>query len=91
MVRRRGTAPRLRASAESPEPIFETIAARRPELFIFLGDNIYADTQDMEVMRNKYAKLAADAGFSKLIGSCPVLATWDDHDYGTNDGGPIIR
>ncbi len=72
---------------DQPMPILETIVAERPELFIFLGDNIYADTADMEVMRAKYAKLQADPGFSKLIQACPILATWDDHDYGVNDGG----
>jgi alkaline phosphatase D len=70
-----------------PMPIFETIVNQRPELFIFLGDNIYADTTDMEVMRAKYAKLKADTGFAKLMKTCPVLATWDDHDYGANDAG----
>jgi alkaline phosphatase D len=68
-------------------PILETIVAERPELFIFLGDNIYADTSDMQVMRAKYAKLQADPGFAKLVQACPILATWDDHDYGVNDGG----
>ena len=48
-------------------PIFETIVAQRPDLFLFLGDNIYADTTDMDVMRAKYAKLRADAGFAKLM------------------------
>lgn len=72
---------------DKPMPIFEKIVAARPELFIFLGDNIYADTTDMDVMRAKYAKLAADAGFAKLMKACPVLATWDDHDYGANDAG----
>jgi alkaline phosphatase D len=68
-------------------PIFETIVERGPELFVFLGDNIYADTTDMDVMRAKYAKLKADAGFARLLSTCPVLATWDDHDYGANDAG----
>lgn len=68
-------------------PILETIVAERPDLFIFLGDNIYADTTDMDVMRAKYAKLHADPGFEKLLTTCPILATWDDHDYGVNDGG----
>lgn len=72
---------------DRPMPIFETIVAQKPELFIFLGDNIYADTEDMDVMLAKYAKLKADAGFSKLINMCPILATWDDHDYGKNDAG----
>lgn len=68
-------------------PILKTIAAERPELFIFLGDNIYADTTDMQVMRTKYTRLQADPGFSQLIQACSILATWDDHDYGVNDGG----
>lgn len=32
---------------EQPMPILETIVDERPELFIFLGDNIYADTTHM--------------------------------------------
>ena len=70
---------------DRPMPIFEKIADERPDLFIFLGDNIYADTTDMDVMREKYAKLKADAGFARLLRTCPVMATWDDHDYGAND------
>lgn len=72
---------------DQPMPILATIAGQQPDLFIFLGDNIYADTEDMDVMRAKYAKLQADAGFTQLLKTCPVLATWDDHDYGVNDGG----
>ena len=72
---------------DQPVPIFETILARQPELFLFLGDNIYADTTDMELMRSKYAKLGAAAGFQRLLQACPVMATWDDHDYGSNDAG----
>ena len=38
-------------------------------------------------MRTKYAKLAAMPGFQKLREACPILATWDDHDFGANDAG----
>ena len=72
---------------DRPKPIFATIIAQRPQLFLFLGDNIYADTTDMALMRAKYARLKRDAGFSQLLTTCPVLATWDDHDYGANDAG----
>ncbi len=72
---------------DKPMPILETIVAHQPELFIFLGDNIYADTTDMDVMRAKYAKLKSDRRFARLMKQCPILATWDDHDYGVNDGG----
>jgi len=70
-----------------PMPIFKTILQDRPEVFLMIGDNIYADTEDMEVMRAKYATLNADPGFSLLRATCPILATWDDHDYGLNDAG----
>jgi len=70
-----------------PVPILDTILAEEPELFLFLGDNIYADTEDMDVMRAKYARLAAIEGFAQLRLRAPVMATWDDHDYGENDAG----
>ena len=54
---------------------------------MFLGDNIYADTVDMDVMRAKYEKLASQPGYQELLAICPVLATWDDHDYGRDDVG----
>jgi len=72
---------------EQPMPLLKTIAAERPDLFLMLGDNIYGDTEDMVVMRAKYDALQANADFVKLRNTCPLLATWDDHDYGVNDGG----
>ena len=70
-----------------PIPILLTIRKEAPQLLLFLGDNIYADTEDMAEMRGKYAKLAANRDFRALRDSIPLLATWDDHDYGVNDGG----
>lgn len=70
-----------------PAPIFERMLQADPELLIFLGDNVYADTAGMQVMRDKYQQLAALPRFEELRQHCPVLAIWDDHDYGQNDGG----
>ena len=72
---------------EHPVPIFDTILQQQPDLFVFLGDNIYGDTEDMDVMQSKYDKLGAMSGFRRLRKACPILATWDDHDFGVNDGG----
>ena len=72
---------------EKPVPIFDAILARNPELFLFLGDNIYGDTEDMAVMKGKYATLGRKPGFAALRKTCPLMAVWDDHDYGVNDGG----
>lgn len=70
-----------------PVPILDTVVDQAPDAFIFLGDNIYGDTEDMSVLKARYAKLAAAPGFQRLREACRVLATWDDHDYGVNDGG----
>lgn len=55
-------------------------------MLLFLAASV-CSAEDMAVMHAKYEKLKADAGFKRLLGTCPILATWDDHDYGVNDGG----
>lgn len=75
------------ARQDEPQPIWDHVVAAKPDVFLLIGDNIYADTEDMSVMRHKYAQLAAQPGYQKLLRTCPVLAVWDDHDYGVNDGG----
>lgn len=75
------------AKQDKPQPIWEAVVETSPELFVFLGDNVYADTEDMDVMRAKYKLLAEQPGYIKLKKTCPVIATWDDHDYGANDAG----
>src|SRR5687768_958779 len=42
---------------DKPQPVLRTVVGRRPDLFIYLGDNIYGDTRDMEVLKAKYARL----------------------------------
>jgi alkaline phosphatase D len=70
-----------------PAPILRTIAGLRPDLLLLIGDNVYADTDDAARMRAAYADLGANADYRALVGAVPVLATWDDHDYGDNDAG----
>jgi alkaline phosphatase D len=75
------------AHQDKPQPIWDAIVEAHPDLFLFIGDNIYADTTDADLMRQKYETLAAIPGFQRLRAACPVRATWDDHDYGLNDAG----
>ena len=67
--------------------IWNSVIAMDPELWIWLGDNIYGDTKDMEVLRRKYQQLGDNYNYGLLKEKCPIIATWDDHDYGVNDGG----
>ncbi|MGI9474765.1 MAG: alkaline phosphatase D family protein [Rubripirellula sp.] len=72
---------------EFPTPIFYTMSGEFPDLILFLGDNVYADTEDMAEMRACYDRLDANSDFGRMRAQFPILATWDDHDYGVNDGG----
>ena len=75
------------ADQEQPQPILREVVSRDPELFIYLGDNVYGDTEDMNVLEGKYRTLAARPEFQELREHCTTLAIWDDHDYGANDAG----
>lgn len=68
-------------------PIFDLIVKHDPDLFIFLGDNIYGDTRNMKVLQNKYDKLGSKTSFVNLKNNVEIIATWDDHDFGENDAG----
>jgi alkaline phosphatase D len=68
-------------------PMLEQTLKLPFELFILLGDNIYADTTNMSVMRMKYEGRKQSAFFRELRRKAPLLATWDDHDFGGNDAG----
>lgn len=75
------------ADQNRPQPILREVVERDPDLFVYLGDNIYGDTEDMAVLRGKYFTLGCRPEFQALREHCPLLATWDDHDYGANDSG----
>jgi hypothetical protein len=70
-----------------PQPIWKSVLASKPDVFVLLGDNIYGDTRDMEKLRSRWNAFAAVPGFKKLRADCRLLAIWDDHDYGENDAG----
>ncbi|MBL4616643.1 MAG: alkaline phosphatase family protein [Robiginitomaculum sp.] len=74
-----------------PIPILDQVVADDPDLFIYLGDNIYGDERAgnalMPNLRQQYADLAALPEFRRLREQTPMMAMWDDHDYGLNDGG----
>ena len=70
-----------------PQPVLSLAADNKPDAFIFLGDNIYGDTDNMDTLRNKYARWQAQPDYKKLESTTKIFATWDDHDYGRNDAG----
>ena len=69
------------------QPMWPFILENNPQLWIWLGDNIYGDTEDMNVMKEKYLRQKSHPGYRQLREKAMIVGTWDDHDYGTNDGG----
>lgn len=67
--------------------VWDAVLDEKPDVFVMLGDNVYADTVDADLLRAHFAKLDAVAGFSQLRERATLMATWDDHDYGLNDMG----
>jgi alkaline phosphatase D len=80
--------------------MLNTAVAANPDLFLMIGDFIYPDLNDegtalldpwpnensLERIGQVYAQMAAKAEFQNLRESIPIMAVWDDHDFGINDG-----
>ena len=71
---------------DAPQPLWKPILADRPDLWIWMGDNIYGDSPVMDTLRAKYARQNANPDYQLLKASTPIIGVWDDHDYGINDG-----
>jgi alkaline phosphatase D len=63
-------------------------------LFLFLGDAIYADNDGKtawsvtkEQLQGEWNRLADKPEFQRFRAAVPMMATWDNHDYGTHNGG----
>lgn len=80
-------------SKDDVQPIFESILAWDPDLFLFVGDNHYGNTSDLDALRQYYRWAHEREGRNTLLATTPILATWDDHDFvgnntlGTAPGG----
>lgn len=72
---------------DDPQPVLAIAAEQKPDAFIFLGDNIYGDTDNMDTLRAKYNRLGAKPEYQQLAAATNIFATWDDHDFGRNDAG----
>ncbi|MEZ0393048.1 MAG: alkaline phosphatase D family protein [Pseudobdellovibrionaceae bacterium] len=75
------------AHQKNPQPIWSTLLADQPDLYIAMGDNIYASKSEDQPIAEQYKLQAKVPEFQKFRSLVPIVATWDDHDFGLNDGG----
>jgi hypothetical protein len=76
------------------DDIWNQLAAQDPEVLMFLGDNVYADRTswlnknpaDEKQLWERYVQTRNRVAFYFQRRLIPVVATWDDHDFGTDNG-----
>ncbi len=83
--------------------IFRTMARRRPDFFLFVGDTIYADrrcdgpgvvpgaafiAQTLQAFRDRHRYQREDAPMQDFLRATSVYAIWDDHEVKNDFSGP---
>ncbi|MEN9417792.1 MAG: hypothetical protein RI988_1412 [Pseudomonadota bacterium] len=75
------------------QPIWPAVFRYRPEVFIYGGDNVYGSVPawrlepELEELTKAYAKAEGREEQQRIRRESRVMAVWDDHDMGLNDGG----
>lgn len=69
------------------QPLWEQIIQCKPDVWLWLGDSVYANSLNIKRFKWLYAIQRAHPSYRKLRESVPVIGTWDDHDYGANNAG----
>ncbi len=75
------------------ERMWLTVNARKPDVLLMLGDNVYIDNpKSPHMQRYCYYRRQSRPEWRTLVAHTAVYSIWDDHDFGTNDcwGGPEI-
>ena len=77
-----------------PQPVWDVIAQQKPDLFLFIADAVYADYDGKkafvpteETLKRDWGLLANESHYKRFRKHIPIMATWDNHDYGKHDGG----
>lgn len=69
--------------------IWENVSESRPDYCFFIGDNVYGDIGGFkvgpELLWRRYIETRRTLPFYKMRELIPVLALWDDHDFGKNN------
>lgn len=79
-------------SQRKPQSIWARIAAHAPQAFLMMGDGIYPEHEDrelpvVEAIEAAYRAAAAGVELARFRERVPVIAIWDDNDYGGSDIG----
>jgi alkaline phosphatase D len=68
-----------------PQTMWQHVIANNPQVWVWLGDIIYADTADMRALAAHYKRLKTTPDYKRMRAKTQVIGVYDDHDYGMND------
>ncbi len=67
--------------------LWDDVLKQSPDVWIWGGDIVYADTENIKKIDSLYKVQQSIPLYKKLAKETTIIGTWDDHDYGKNDGG----
>jgi len=67
--------------------MWNEVLKNKPSVWVWGGDIIYADTEDMTLMKAEYNKVTNSQAYKNFKDTVAVIGIWDDHDYGMDDAG----
>ncbi len=70
-------------------PMWADIGAIDPDTLFLMGDTPYIDSSDLGVVRKRHRDFLAMPGLRELVRHIPTVGTWDDHDFGRNNGNGL--
>lgn len=79
-------------SQRKVQHIWASILEHRPQAFVLMGDGVYPEHEGvgmpvLEQIEAAYAQAARRTELKAFRENVPVIATWDDNDYGGSDIG----
>ncbi len=77
---------------EQQAAMWQSVVHARPDLLVFLGDNVYTDLRILDKLRMteetmwyRYIETRLTLAIYHMPRLIPSIATWDDHDTGQNN------
>ncbi len=69
--------------------VWEEMAKHNLDLLCLSGDTPYIDTADLTLIRQKHRHFLKVTSLAALGKSVSTVGTWDDHDFGLNNGNGL--
>ncbi len=82
----------MKDSKKNQAEMWKALIDARPQMIVFLGDNVYGDLKEKDptkmsesLLWNRYVETRTTLAIFKASNLIPSIATWDDHDTGVNN------